>query len=104
LQEGLAGVRKEVLLFGIAYNLVRRVMQAAARRQQVPSDRISFVDALRWLVQATPGEPLPDLVVVPNRPDRTQPRARKRRPKNYPLLNRPRHEMLNALKNKKKQR
>jgi hypothetical protein len=99
-----AGVRKEVLLFGIAYNLVRRVMQAAARRQRVPADRISFVDAVRWLVQATPGEPLPDLAVVPCRPDRRQPRARKRRPKNYPLLNRPRYEMLNALKDKEDQR
>ena len=99
-----AGVRKEVLLFGIAYNLVRRVMQAAARRQRVSSDWISFVDALRWLVQATPGEPLPDLDVVPDRPDRVQPRARKRRPKNYPLLNRPRHQMLRALKNKENQR
>jgi hypothetical protein len=100
----VAGVRKEVLLFGIAYNLVRRVMQAAARRQRVPADRISFVDAVRWLVQATPGEPLPDLAVVPCRPDRRQPRARKRRPKNYPLLNRPRYEMLNALKDKEDQR
>jgi hypothetical protein len=99
-----AGVRKEVLLFGIAYNLVRRVMQAAARRQRVPADRISFVDAVRWLVAARPGEELTDLDVVPERPDRTQPRARKRRPKNYPLLNRPRYEMLNALKDKEDQR
>lgn len=99
-----AGVRKEVLLFGIVDNLVRRVMQAAARRQQVPADRIRFVDALRWLVAARPGEELPDLVVVPDRPDRTQPRARKRRPNNYPLLNRPRREMLKALKNKAKSR
>lgn len=100
----VAGVRKEVLLFGIAYNLVRRVMQAAARRQTVAADRISFVDAVRWLVAARPGEELPDLVVVPNRPDRTQPRARKRRPKNYPLLNRPRRELLKALKNKRDRR
>jgi Transposase DDE domain len=100
----VAGVRKEVLLFGIAYNLVRRVMQAAARRQRVPADRISFVDAVRWLVAARPGEELTDLDVVPERPDRTQPRARKRRPKNYPLLNRPRYEMLNALKDKEDQR
>jgi hypothetical protein len=99
-----AGVRKEVLLFGIAYNLVRRVMQAAAGLQQVPPDRISFVDALRWLVHATPGEPLPDLVVVPDRPDRHQPRVRKRRPKNYPLHNRPRRELSQALKNMENRR
>src|SRR5262249_46372072 len=41
------GVRKEILLFGLAYNLVRRVMRAAADRQGVAVDRISFVDALR---------------------------------------------------------
>ena len=30
---------------------------------------------------------------LPWRPNRTEPRARKRRPKQYQLLNRPRHEM-----------
>jgi hypothetical protein len=28
---------------------------------------------------------------VPQRPNRVEPRARKRRPKQYPLLNKPRH-------------
>jgi hypothetical protein len=30
---------------------------------------------------------------VPLRPDRSEPRARKRRPKNYQFLTRPRHRM-----------
>ena len=31
---------------------------------------------------------------VPFRPGRTEPRARKRRPKPYPLLNKPRHQFI----------
>jgi hypothetical protein len=85
-----AGVMKELLLFVVAYNLVRRVMVEAGQRQQVEPNRVSFVDALRWLRHAEPGEKLPWLKVNPDRPGRVQPRARKRRPKSYKLLNRPR--------------
>jgi hypothetical protein len=84
------GVMKELLLFVAAYNLVRRVMVRAAERQQVAPDRISFVDALRWLRYAGRGEELPRLKVNPERPGRVEPRARKRRPKQYDLLNKPR--------------
>jgi hypothetical protein len=49
------GVMKELLMVGVAYNLVRRVMAEAARRQQVDAKGISFVDALRWLRQARRG-------------------------------------------------
>jgi hypothetical protein len=41
-----AGVLKELTMFALVYNLVRTVMHAAAVRQQVPVDRISFADAL----------------------------------------------------------
>src|SRR5581483_11593918 len=44
------GVRKELLAFVVLYNLVRQVMAAAAQRQGEEPDRISFVDALRWLL------------------------------------------------------
>jgi hypothetical protein len=84
------GVMKELLMFVVAYNLVRRVMVEAGQRQQVEPNRISFVDALRWLRHAQPGEELPRLKVNPDRPGRVEPRARKRRPKQYRLLNRPR--------------
>jgi hypothetical protein len=56
----------------------------------VPSARISFVDALRWLATADLGDPLAELIVNPFRPDRLEPRARKRRPKEYDLFNKPR--------------
>jgi hypothetical protein len=84
------GVMKELQVFVLAYNLVRRVMVQAAERQRVEPDRISFVDALRWLRHAAPGEALPRLRVNPDRPGRLEPRARKRRPKQYDLLNKPR--------------
>jgi len=84
------GVMKELLMFVVAYNLVRRVMVEAGRRQRVEPNRVSFVDALRWLRHATPGEGLPRLKGNPDRPGRVEPRARKRRPKKYRLLNRPR--------------
>jgi Transposase DDE domain len=40
------GVLKELTVFALVYNLVRAVMGAAAERQQVAVDRISFADAL----------------------------------------------------------
>jgi hypothetical protein len=64
-------------------------MESAAR-QGVGVDRISFVDALRWLAEAEPGEGLPELVINPSRPGRVDPRVIKRRPKNYPWMSEPR--------------
>jgi hypothetical protein len=84
------GIIKELLMFVVAYNLVRRVMVEAGQRQKVEPNRISFVDALRWLRHAEPGEELPRLKVNPDRPGRNEPRVRKRRPKNYRLMNKPR--------------
>jgi hypothetical protein len=94
----LAGVMKELTVFALVYHLVRVVMLEAAQRQGVTLERISFVDALRWLSTARPGDPLPLLVVNPHRPDRVEPRAVKRRPKPYPLLMQPRRVARNTLK------
>lgn len=95
--ETVAGVSKELLMYALAYNLVRLVMLEASRRQGVAVGRISFVDALRWLSAARPGESLPDLVVNPDRPDRVEPRVRKRRPKQFPLMTKPRSELRKSL-------
>lgn len=94
------GVRKEIVVFALAYNLVRRVMRAAADRQGVAVDRVSFVDALRWLRQAKVAEALPPLVVHPHRPGRFDPRVKKRRPKPYPRMTRPRAELKKELRKK----
>jgi Transposase DDE domain len=88
--ETVEGVLKELSVFVLIYNLVRLVMVEAATRQQVDVDRISFIDALRWLQSAELGEELPELVVNPARPNRYEPRVRKRRPKQYPLMRQPR--------------
>jgi hypothetical protein len=84
------GVWKELLVFVIVYNLVRRVMLEAARQQAVEPDRISFADALRWLREAKRGEDLPPLKVNPQRRGRVEPRVRKRRPKQFKLMTQPR--------------
>jgi hypothetical protein len=92
----VAGVLKELAVFVIVYNLVRRVMAAAAQRQKVALERISFIDAWRWLQEAEPTAALPDLVVNPERPGRYEPRVRKRRPKQYPVMKKPRAELRKA--------
>jgi hypothetical protein len=95
--QSVEGVTKELTVFGLVYNLVRAVMLEAARRQGVEVDRISFIDALRWLACARPGEPLPELVVNAARPGRFEPRTIKRRPKQYPWMSAPRHELRKRL-------
>jgi len=93
------GVRKELAVFCLIYNLVRCVMLEASRRQEVPVCRISFADALYWMRYAQPGDSLPELKVNPLRPNRVEPRCKKRRPKQYDLMNKPRAELQKALKN-----
>jgi len=100
--ESVEGVKKEVAVFQIVYNLVRGVMMEASGRQQVGVDRISFADALGWVRHARPGDELPDLVVNPYRPGRVEPRAVKRRPKEYDRLTKPRKELQKVLKNMEK--
>jgi hypothetical protein len=97
----VAGVTKELCMYAIAYNLVRLAMIEAARRQNVAPERISFVDALRWLRDTPAGELLTRLVINPLRPGRIEPRVRKRRPKEYYLMNKPRHKLRKELARKK---
>jgi hypothetical protein len=100
-------VHKELTMHLIAYNLVRLTMLEAAAGQNLPVERISFKGTLSALRQWAPsmaaarernrsalwkwllGSLARDL--LPLRPNRVEPRARKRRPKNYQLLNKPRH-------------
>jgi hypothetical protein len=98
----------ELWMYVIAYNLVRAVMLEAALLGSVPYQRISFKGTLSTLRQwaavlaspalgtATRAELLDYMLSciaadkLPLRPGRSEPRARKRRPKNYQLLNKPR--------------
>jgi hypothetical protein len=106
-------IQREVALHRIAYNLVRCIMQRSAHLHHVPLERISFkgsLDALRhWsaVIAAAGDTPrkqdqLIDQMLsaiardlVPERPERSEPRAKKRRPRNYQLLTKPRHETGN---------
>jgi hypothetical protein len=97
----VAGVLKELHMFAIAYNLVRLVMLEASRQQNVPLDRISFIDALRWLRDAESDTLLTALVVNPARPNRVEPRVIKRRMKKYKLMQKPRRDLRKALEAQK---
>jgi hypothetical protein len=68
----------------------------------VPVSRISFADALKWMRHARPGQAMPELIVVPYRPDRVEPRCKKRRPKEYDLMSKPRKVLRNRLKKQRK--
>jgi hypothetical protein len=88
------GVLKELMVFVLVYNLVRAAMASAATRQGVAdANRMSFIDALRWLcavLAAAPRPTPPDLIVNQPRPGRSCPRVKKRRMKEYDLMNKPR--------------
>ena len=91
------GIHKELAMYAIVYNLVRLVMLRSAQGQGLPATRISFIDAQRRLRHASPESPRRKLTVLPVRPDRFEPRVRKRRPKEYDLMNKPRPQLQQAL-------
>jgi hypothetical protein len=91
------GVLKELTIFAIVYNLVRLVMWQSAPLQHTAVERISFLDALRWLSAPGTGRPLVALIVNPIRPHRVEPRVRKRRPKSFPFMIKPRQELRQPL-------
>jgi hypothetical protein len=109
--------RKELWAHILAYNLIRTVMAQAAVRHGLEPRSISFKGALQTLeafqpVIALSGEQDPAVRgalyvrllaavashVVGDRPDRFEPRRRKRRPKPYDRLMKPRHEAKQALR------
>ena len=96
------GVRKELTVYALVYNLVHAVMLEAARRQQVDVERISFLDTVRWLLSAAPGEAMPDLLVNPQRPDRHEPRVIKDLQDTYRKMTKPRKVLRKALKKQAK--
>jgi hypothetical protein len=91
------GVLKELTVLAIGYNLVRLVIGQSATLHQIGVERISVLDALRWLGAPSTGLPLEALVVNPARPYRVEPRAKKRRPKPFPLRITPRQALRQQL-------
>lgn len=100
-----AMVRKEFAMYLLAYNVVRGVQQEAARQRHVQPWQLSFTGALQTLCeflpcfhQASSCETwLAQLLQfaaqleVGYRPNRVEPYALKRRPKDYPPLQQPRN-------------
>jgi len=101
-------VRRELAMYLICHNLLRGMIQEAAHQYDVPVDRISFQGAVEqlshwlWLFmgnqsRAERRRKLEQFYLalvtapLPERPDRAEPRVRKRRPKNYRLMTRPRN-------------
>jgi hypothetical protein len=89
----VAGTLKELTIFARVYNLVRMVIWHSATLQNMPVERISFLDALRWLGAPSTGMPLGALLVNPVRPYRAEPRVKKRRPNPVPLMIKPRQTL-----------
>jgi hypothetical protein len=116
-----AMIEKELCMNAIGYNLIRCVMQEAAHRHDVELERISFkgsLDAVRHFadaIHAATGKPrrqsqlYDELLAIiasdplPSRPNRSEPRARKRRPKQFQLLTKPRH-LMRAIPHKNRYR
>ena len=105
-------IRKEILMHLIAYNCIRCLIQNAADKQKVAANQISFKGSIQALRQWEPylnqthisRQKQLDLIqrlyesiagkIIPFRPGRREPRAIKRRPKNYQLLTAHRHEIV----------
>lgn len=93
------GVQKELAVYALVYNLVHAVMLQAAQRQSVDVSRVSFLDTIRWLLTAEPGQELPELVINPHRPGRHEPRVIKDLQDTYRKMTTPRSQLRKALKN-----
>lgn len=102
-------VKKEVGFFLLGYNIVRIIMEKASEAQGVPLEKLSFKSAVSainiWSPKLAGAQTKAEyeywwnellrVVGYPrlrNRKDRTEPRAKKLRPKGYQLLMGDRHE------------
>ena len=101
--------KKEVLIYLLAYNLIRSLIWTAKQIYHIDIQRISFKGTVQHLSSLAPYlaiagqsnyavlyEKLIHLVAnekVPDRPDRIEPRVIKRRPKPFPLMTQPRSQL-----------
>ncbi|MDJ0696272.1 IS4 family transposase [Mastigocoleus sp. MO_188.B34] len=106
-------VRKEIYVYLLAYNLIRSLMWSAGTTYATPPLRLSLQGTRHHLNNFIPQlltayskkrlqiySTLLKVIAhkaVPERPGRSQPRVRKRRPKAYPLMTKPRHELNKQL-------
>ena len=106
-------VRKEIYVYLLAYNLLRSLMWSAGTTYNTPQNRLSLQGTRHHLINFIPKllaassqkrlriyRTLLKVIAhkaVPDRPARNEPRVRKRRPKIYPLMTKPRHELRKQL-------
>ena len=109
-------VHKEIWTCLLAYNLIRRTMLQSAKNTDLSPRQLSFTNALQnmaasWVVLPTLDNPTitsmintqieslaSQLVGKPQRANRVEPRAVKRRPKPIRLLTMPREEARELLR------
>jgi hypothetical protein len=106
-------VRKELWCHLLAYNLIRHLMWEAEQIKGACPGRTSFKGAIQYLIsfravfavttlkqKKVLVNQLLDLIAtqeVPYRPHRVEPRVKKRRPKKYRLMNKPRGDLRAAM-------
>jgi hypothetical protein len=109
-------VRKEIWTHILAYNLIRTILAQAADTHKIPPRSISFNGALQTLEafqpliayqdgrgsdhRDVPYQQVLEAIVahrITDRPDRCEPRARKRNPTRATMLMKPRHEARREL-------
>lgn len=106
-------VRKEIYVYLLAYNLLRSLMWSAGTTYNTPPNRLSLQGTRHHLINFIPKleaassqkrlslyRTLLKIIAhkaVPDRPARNEPRVRKRRPKIYPLMTKPRNELRKQL-------
>lgn len=106
-------VRKEIYVYLLAYNLLRSLMWLAGTTYSTPPLRLSLQGTrhhlnnfIPQLLAAASTQCLPVYrtllkviahKAVPERPGRSEPRVRKRRPKAYPLMTKSRYELREQL-------
>ncbi|MCC5661633.1 hypothetical protein LC608_32745 [Nostoc sp. XA010] len=106
-------VRKEIYVYLLAYNLLCGLMWSAGTTYTTPPLRLSLQGTrhhlnnfIPELLAATSTKRLQIYRIllkviarkaVPERPARSEARVRKRRPKAYPLMTKPRHELQKQL-------
>lgn len=110
-------VRKEVLMHMIAYNVIRLLMLKAGKAHGVSHRRVSFKGVIQVLEECrggfekASGKPRLEAAQRDNllwriaertlleRPGRNEPRKKKRRPKSYGWLQKPRHSYFEYFRN-----
>jgi hypothetical protein len=97
--QSVQGITRELAVFALVYNAVCVLRARAAAARGVALKRVSFVDALRWMLLESGGVPTilghpPDLKLWPLRPPRSHPRLLKHGNTSFGIMHKPRSEFL----------